>query len=43
MNKNRKTKNEKNDDTATVRQILLITAIINLLNAVVTFIKSLIT
>ena len=35
MNKNRKTKNEKNDDTATVRQILLITAIINLLNAVV--------
>lgn len=43
MNKNRKIKNEKNDDTATVRNILLITAIINLLNAIVNFIKSLIT
>lgn len=43
MNKNHKIKNEKKDDTSAVRNILLITAIINLLNAIVNFIKSLLT
>lgn len=39
MNRNRKTQKKKNDDS-TVKAILLVTAIINLINAIVSLVKA---